>query len=165
MGKYEEFINQVVLDPRSYKQPNFQKVQSLIRKMRIVVPKDMADEFQEFSEKCKVAYEESQLKETLMDDAPDEFIDQLFCVLMENPVKLPSGNIIDLALLKKHLLKNPYDPYTRAPLKIEDVEPLPELKAKIDEFRNENLETFRQVRRLQKKNELKEDDDDIDDLE
>ena len=165
MGKYEKFINQVVLDPRSYKQPNFQKVQSLIRKMKIMVPADMADEFQEFSEKCKDAYEENQLKETFMNEAPDEFIDQLFCVLMENPVKLPSGNIIDLAQLKKHLLNDPSDPYTRAPLKIEDVEPLPELKAKIEEFRNEKLEAFRQARELLRKNELKEDDDDIDDLE
>ena len=153
MGKYEKFVNQVVVDPRSYKNANFQKVLALIRRMKIIVPGDLAKEFESFSNKWKDAFEENQLKASFMDDAPDEFVDQLFCVLMETPVELPSGNIIDLGQLKKHLLNDPTDPYTRSPLKIEDVKPLPELKARIDQFREEKLEAFRQARDLKRFND------------
>ena len=151
MGKYENFVNQVVIDPRAYNQENFEKVLSQIRTKKIIVMSNIADEFWEFISKWQEAYEDSKLKESFMEDAPEEYIDQLFCILMENPVRLPSGNIIDLGQLKKHLLNDPIDPYTRAPMRIEDVEPLPELKAKIDQFREEKLEAFRQAKDLIKK--------------
>ena len=142
MGNYQKFVDQVVLDARSYREENFNKVLRLIKKLKITVPGDKVKNFEKFAEKCAEASEEIKLKESLMDDAPDEFVDQLFCILMETPVKLPSNNIVDLSQLKKHLINDPTDPYTRAPLKLEDVEELPELKARIDEFRQQKLEEF-----------------------
>ena len=150
MAQSQNFIDSVVLDARSYKERNFEKVIKLMKKAKITVPMDEAKEFEVFVEKCKESFEENQLKETFMDEAPDEYMDQLFCVLMENPVELPSGNIIDLGQLKKHLLNDPTDPYTRAPLKIEDVKECPELKAKIEEFRDSKLEEFRKEKEKRK---------------
>lgn len=100
-----------------------------------------------------------------MNDAPDEYVDQLFCILMEDPVMLPSGNIIDRGQLKKHLLNDPTDPYTRAPLKLEDVEELPELKEKISAFRKEKLEQFRQAKEAKQKAYDEEDEHDFNDFE
>lgn len=159
-GKYQKFIDQVVVDTRSYKEQNFEKVLRLIHRFKISVSGDIAKEFEEFTTKCKEAFEENQLKETFMDDAPDEFVDQLFCILMDTPVMLPSGNTVDLSQLKKHLMNDPTDPYTRAPLKIEDVEPMPELKAKIDAFRQAKLEEFQKEKERRKKQIEDEADDD-----
>lgn len=165
MGKYEKFVNQVVLDPRSYKEQNFEKVLKLMKKLKISVPGDKAKEFEEFTNKCKDAFEENQLRETFMDDAPDEFVDQLFCVLMETPVMLPSGNVVELSQLKKHLLNDPTDPYTRAPLKLEDVEAMPELKEKIDQFRAAKLEEFQKEKEKRKLKIQEEADEGVNDFE
>lgn len=167
MGNYPAFIDCVVLDARSYKERNFDKVLRLIRKSKLMVPIDKFKEFEKFVEKCKESFEENQLKETFMGDAPEEYMDQLFCVLMENPVKLPSGNIVDLTQLKKHLLNDPTDPYTRADLNIEDVEELPELREKVAKFREEKLEEFRleKERRQKKLEEEGEDEQDMEDFE
>ena len=47
-----------------------------------------------------------------MEDCPEKFIDEVFQVMMETPVILPSGNRTDLIMLKKHLMIDPSDPYT-----------------------------------------------------
>jgi ubiquitin conjugation factor E4 B len=167
MGQYQRFVDQVVLDSRSYRELNFVKVRKLIKKFKVKVSGDQAKEFSAFIDKCKDAFEENKLKETFMEDAPDEFIDQLFCVLMENPVKIPSGNIVELSQLKKHLMNDSSDPYTRAPMKLEDAEPIPELKARIDTFREEKLQAFRleKERRQKEVEDDNDNDNDIDNLD
>mmetsp|Transcript_11263 Transcript_11263/g.12720 ORF Transcript_11263/g.12720 Transcript_11263/m.12720 type:complete len:86 (+) Transcript_11263:661-918(+) len=75
---------------------------------------------------------------------------------MEHPVLLPSDNIVDLNQLKKHLMNDATDPYTRAPLKLEDVKEMPELKARIDAFRQEKLEAFRKAKE-ERANQVAED--------
>lgn len=162
MGQYQRFVDQIVVDTRSYKEQNFDKVLKLIHKFKISVSGDTANEFEALTNKCKEAHEEIMLKETFMDDAPEEFVDQLFCVLMDNPVKLPSGNAVDLNQLKKHLLNDPTDPYTRNPMKLEDVEPMPELQEKIADFRKEKLEEFQKEKERRQKAIADELDDDMD---
>ena len=44
--------------------------------------------------------------------------------VMRNPVLLPSSRaIVDLATIKSHLLSDPKDPFNRAPLTLDDVQP------------------------------------------
>eukprot|EP00941_MAST-03F_sp_MAST-3F-sp1_P001300 g1300.t1 len=69
------------------------------------------------------------------DDIPDEFCDLIFGELMDNPVVLPSNNIVDRDFIEQHLLTNPTDPFTRFPMSIEDVVPATELKERIDEWK------------------------------
>jgi hypothetical protein len=54
---------------------------------------------------------------------PDEFTDPLYNTLLENPVYLPtSDTIVDLLIIKRHLLSNSNDPFTREPLTLEEIE-------------------------------------------
>lgn len=49
-------------------------------------------------------------------DAPEEFRDPLMDTLMEEPVKLPSGIVMDKAVIIRHLLNSATDPFSRQPL-------------------------------------------------
>lgn len=75
-----------------------------------------------------------------MEDAPIDFMDPLLDTLMKDPVRLPtSGNIVDRATIAQHLLNDEKDPFNRKPLTIEQVEPVPELKARINEWLEQKL--------------------------
>lgn len=52
-----------------------------------------------------------------------------------DPVVLPSKNVMDRSIITRHLLSDPKDPFTKQPLKVEDLEADLELKAKIEEWR------------------------------
>jgi len=82
-------------------------------------------------------------------EVPDEFLDPLLCTLMKDPVRLPtSGYAMERAAIEQHLLNQPTDPFNRQPLSLTDLEPLPELKAKI--------ETWVEEQRLSKRKEKEE---------
>jgi ubiquitin conjugation factor E4 B len=61
-------------------------------------------------------------------DAPDEYLDPLMQTLMLDPVRLPSGNAIDRPTITRHLLNDPTDPFTRQPMRVDDLVELPLLK-------------------------------------
>ena len=68
-------------------------------------------------------------------DVPDEYLDPLMATIMKDPVLLPrSKAVVDRSTIKAHLLSDSTDPFNRSPLKIEDVIPDAELKAKIEAF-------------------------------
>ena len=71
-------------------------------------------------------------EEALLGDIPEEFTDPIVDELMRDPVILPSGNIVDRATIRQQLLNKPLDPFNRAPMTMDDIEPAVELKAKID---------------------------------
>ncbi|KAL0222330.1 hypothetical protein RCL1_002184 [Eukaryota sp. TZLM3-RCL] len=73
-------------------------------------------------------------KELLAERAPMEYLDALMDTLMEDPVKLPGGQVMDKAVLYRMLLADPRDPFTRAPLSMDEVTELPELKREISEW-------------------------------
>ncbi len=70
----------------------------------------------------------------LHDDAPYEYLDPLLQTLMRDPVKLPSGNIVDRSTIAQHLLNDETDPFNRQPLTINQLEPQDKLKAEIEEW-------------------------------
>jgi ubiquitin conjugation factor E4 B len=67
-------------------------------------------------------------------DAPEEFLDPLTYVLMKDPVRLPSGNVMDRDCVQRMLLTRPLDPWTTKPLKIDECVPDAELKARIEQY-------------------------------
>lgn len=70
------------------------------------------------------------------DDAPEEFLDPITTLLMEDPVKLPSSNIVvDRNTIEKHLLSDPTDPFNRSKLSKEMLIPCDELRANINEYK------------------------------
>lgn len=77
------------------------------------------------------ALEKHASEEELLQNAPDEFKDEILDTLMSDPVLLPSGHIVDRSTIAQHLLNDPTDPFTRSELKMEDVKPATELKERI----------------------------------
>ncbi|CAM9868591.1 unnamed protein product [Phaeothamnion confervicola] len=68
-----------------------------------------------------------------MDEMPDEFLDPVLATPMTDPVRLPhSGTVMDRQTILQHLLNDSTDPFSRAPLTKEMLEPATDVKAKID---------------------------------
>jgi ubiquitin conjugation factor E4 B len=63
---------------------------------------------------------------------PDHFLDPIMCTLMTDPVLLPSGDNMDRANITRHLLTDETNPFTRQPLKVQDLVPNEKLKAEIE---------------------------------
>ena len=55
--------------------------------------------------------------------------------LMTEPVRLPSGVVIDRQVIVRHLLNSNQDPFNRQPLSVAMLIPDHELKARINEWR------------------------------
>jgi hypothetical protein len=64
-------------------------------------------------------------------EAPEEFECALLCTLMKDPVKLPCGTVVDRSSIMQQLLNVGKNPFTNLPMTVEDLVPLPELKARI----------------------------------
>lgn len=78
--------------------------------------------------------------------APDEFLDPVMYTVMEDPVLLPTSNsVMDRATISQHLLNDDSDPFNRQPLKLEQLLPQPELKQKIQEWKQEQLASRRNI--------------------
>jgi hypothetical protein len=67
-------------------------------------------------------------------DTPQEFLDALTYELMRDPVRLPSGNVLDRGTVTKIIMSRPVDPFTLNELRIEDCLPDEELGRQIAEY-------------------------------
>ncbi|KAG4424499.1 hypothetical protein IFR04_002377 [Cadophora malorum] len=131
----EAFIVAVARDGRSYKPENFDAATRIISRYSLRSGEDIAA-FEKLKERFKIARFNDDQEEEDMGEAPEEFMDPLMATLMTDPVMLPvSRTILDRSTIRSHLLSDPNDPYSRAPLKIEDVIPQPELQARIEAWR------------------------------
>lgn len=54
---------------------------------------------------------------------PEEFRDPISADVMTDPVRLPSGNVVDRATIVRCLQADPVDPFSRAPLSAEQLQP------------------------------------------
>ncbi|KAF9046597.1 ubiquitin elongating factor core-domain-containing protein [Panaeolus papilionaceus] len=127
------FIKSVAGDGRSYSKELFDRAADIAIRRTLKSEAEIAT-LRAFVAKVEEAKANLEAEEDL-GEVPDEFLDPLMFTVMKNPVLLPSSKtILDLATIKSHLLSDSKDPFNRAPLKIEDVVPVPELKARIEEF-------------------------------
>lgn len=55
--------------------------------------------------------------------------------LMANPVRLPSGVVMDRPVIVRHLLNSNQDPFNRQILTLDMLEPVPELKHRIEQWK------------------------------
>jgi hypothetical protein len=67
-------------------------------------------------------------------DAPEEFTDAVTFEPMTEPVRLPSGQVLDRETVRKVLARNPINPFTMAALTIEECIPERELGERITEY-------------------------------
>ncbi|KAJ1726876.1 Ubiquitin conjugation factor E4 [Coemansia biformis] len=133
------FVAAVAEDDRSYSAELFDKAYEILERWSLKSAGSL-ERLQEFAQKCAGAKVDSRMVEYLESQAPDEYLDPLLASLMTNPVRLPtSGNVMDLAAIKGQLLSDPRDPFNRAPLTVDMLEPLPELKREIAEWRDRKI--------------------------
>ncbi|OJJ41121.1 hypothetical protein ASPWEDRAFT_34613 [Aspergillus wentii DTO 134E9] len=141
----ENFIFAVARDGRSYKPVNFEKAAEILRKFSLKSPEDLR-RWEILQKKVMEARAVDEQAEEDLGEVPDEFLDPLIYTLMEDPVILPNSRMsIDRSTLRSHLLSDPHDPFNRVPLKMEDVKPDTELKAKIEAFKAQRITERRQA--------------------
>ena len=60
--------------------------------------------------------------------------------LMEDPVELPgSHTIIDRQTIELHLMNDKTDPFNRSPLTVDKLIPRPDIKERIQEYKQEKI--------------------------
>ena len=134
LSSFEAFIRAVACDTRSY---NAHLLNSALSELeaRRVTNTDNLMTFKQLIAKANDVYMEEQGLEEKLGEIPEEFQDPLMQVLMRDPVLLPaSKTIVDRSTIARHLLSDPTDPFTRTPLKMEEVVPDTQLKQRINEF-------------------------------
>uniref|UniRef100_A0A5F8HHF8 Ubiquitin conjugation factor E4 n=1 Tax=Monodelphis domestica TaxID=13616 RepID=A0A5F8HHF8_MONDO len=134
------FAKAIADDQRSYSKELFEEV---ILKMRKAGIKSTIaiEKFKLLAEKVEEIVAKNARAEIDYSDAPDEFRDPLMDTLMTDPVRLPSGTIMDRSIILRHLLNSPTDPFNRQMLTESMLEPVPELKEQIQAWMREKQNT------------------------
>jgi ubiquitin conjugation factor E4 B len=80
--------------------------------------------------------------DALARSAPEELLDPLLNTLLWDPVRAGAGagaRVYDRASITQQLLTDPRDPFTKLPLREEDLQPLPELAARVEAWVRQQL--------------------------
>lgn len=154
------FLKEIIADTRSFKLDIYAEAKNLFEKFSYGEAGQTLHLGDQDREKMTLVFntiqEFSQKEDNLdleidYDDAPDEFMDAVMFTLMDDPVMLPtSRNVMDRGCIVRQLLNNEQDPFNRAPLTVADLIPMPELKAKIQKYKQKKYQEA-----LNKKNEEK----------
>jgi len=138
-NKSDQFCRAICRDGRSYSADLFQQainVLSLIDNRDY----DIINKFKKLGHKIEEMFRLQQLEELNFDDAPDEYLDPIMSILMNDPVILPnSKKIVDRSTIARHLLSDQSDPFNRSPLSLQDVIPATELKEQIEQWKTTKL--------------------------
>lgn len=124
------FAKAIADDQRSYSKELFEEVISKMRKAGIKSTIAI-EKFKLLLDKVEEIVAKNARAEIDYSDAPDEFRDPLMDTLMSEPVRLPSGTIMDRSIILRHLLNSSTDPFNRQTLTESMLEPVPELKERI----------------------------------
>uniref|UniRef100_A0A8C7EMB8 Ubiquitin conjugation factor E4 n=1 Tax=Neovison vison TaxID=452646 RepID=A0A8C7EMB8_NEOVI len=130
------FAKAIADDQRSYSKELFEEVISKMRKAGIKSTIAI-EKFKLLAEKVEEIVAKNARAEIDYSDAPDEFRDPLMDTLMTDPVRLPSGTVMDRSVILRHLLNSPTDPFNRQTLTESMLEPVPELKEQIHAWMRE----------------------------
>lgn len=121
--KQQEAIHNFLLavgkDERSYNHNHFIRARDIIQKTGIRSPA-VCEAIIDFAN----AVERNRIIDLeIVIDYPDEYLDPLLSEVMKDPVKLPSGTIMDRSVIVRHLLNKETDPFTNLPLTLEQLVP------------------------------------------
>ncbi|XP_064461145.1 ubiquitin conjugation factor E4 B-like [Ornithodoros turicata] len=123
-------------DERSYSAALFRDAAARMRKALIKTTAQV-EQFEHLAQRVEELRRDA--REIDYSDAPDEFRDPLMDTLMEDPVILPSGNVVDKATIVRHLLNSNTDPFNRQPLTEDMLHPAAALKKRIDDWKRSKL--------------------------
>lgn len=130
---FPPFLSAVARDERSYRPQLFADAAARMRRA-CVKPQPRLEQFEQLVSRIAAAAEQAR-RHADYADAPDEFRDPLMDTLMEEPVVLPSGHVVDKATIVRHLLNSNTDPFNRQPLTEEMLRPDEELRQRITEWK------------------------------
>jgi len=127
-----ELLQAVSKDERCYSHSAFLRARDIMSKTGIRPP-SVCSKIEQFANEVKAYVVEQP---SIPDDfeIPPQMLDPIMHEIMSDPVKLPSGVIMDRPYIVQHLLNKETDPFTNLPLTLADLVPQTELKAEIEEF-------------------------------
>ncbi|XP_058062779.1 ubiquitin conjugation factor E4 B [Anopheles bellator] len=129
----DEFAAALAGDERSFEKHFFEDAAKRVERIGIRT-RGQVDEFRKLIEKAAEIYVKNQENADEFAEAPDDFKDPLMDTLMTDPVVLPSGTIMDRAIITRHLLNSSTDPFNRQPLTEDMLIPATELKERIQQW-------------------------------
>merc|ERR1719311_1617017 len=123
----------IMEDGRSYKPKTFRKAVSILRRENMIA-KELLKDFETFVNELNdlASAQEAALANV---EVPDNYLDPIMSEIMNDPVLLPtSKTIMDRKVIERHIMSNDDVPFNRMKLAVSDLQPQPELKAKIQAF-------------------------------
>lgn len=136
LSKFEEFQQAVASDTRSYSQELFSFIISQLRSFK---ENEYVFQMESFAKLVQKQFDNLSTQEMDLGEIPDEFLDPITSELMQDPVTLPSSQVVDRQTIIRHLLNDPTDPFTRNPLSEDMLEPNLELKEKIKAWKESKI--------------------------
>ncbi|XP_054268263.1 ubiquitin conjugation factor E4 B [Macrosteles quadrilineatus] len=134
----EQFAAAIASDERSFRKELFDDAALRMERAVIKTPVEL-EKFRKLAQQAAEIVIQNMKREVDFSDAPEEFRDPLMDTLMEDPVLLPSGKIMDRDTIIRHLLNSNTDPFSRQPLSEDMLQPAPELKERIQTWKREKL--------------------------
>jgi len=132
LGESSSFVAAVSRDGRSYSPTLFPGTERVLVK---VGRADLAAAIGHLATLVGRASSQHREEEELLAGAPDEFLCPIMSILMTDPVRLPSSKqVVDRSTIARHLLSDQSDPFNRAPLTMDQVEPETELRQRVEEW-------------------------------
>jgi len=142
---FSEFVLATVRDERSYDQGNLRKA---LRVLQSVMAPAELEALEQFANKCVEVKQQDLQEEAELGEVPDDYLDEITAEIMDDPVRLPSGKVVDRPTIARHLLSDETDPFNRQrctlDMLVEDVE----LRERIQAFRKERREAAKQQRAM-----------------
>ena len=125
------FVAAIAADGRAYRDEVFIETGAILRQLGSKSESQIAS-FEALAERARLTHAAAEEEEADLGDVPDHFLDPIMCTLMTDPVLLPSGDNMDRANITRHLLTDETNPFTRQPLKVQDLVSNDALKAEIE---------------------------------
>lgn len=130
----ESFAAAIAADERSFRKELFEDAALRIERISIKSAAEL-EKFRNLAHRATEIAIQNIKREVDYNDAPDEFRDPLMDTLMDDPVMLPSGKVMDRSVIMRHLLNSSTDPFSRQPLSEDMLQPAPELKERIEAWK------------------------------
>lgn len=132
----DNFAAALASDERSFCKELFTDAANRMERSSIKTTTEI-ERFMVLAERAAVIARDNQARDEDYGDAPEEFRDPLMDTLMEEPVKLPSGIVMDRAVIIRHLLNSATDPFSRQPLSEDMLTPALDLKERISAWKQQ----------------------------
>ncbi|XP_015606835.1 ubiquitin conjugation factor E4 B [Cephus cinctus] len=132
----DNFAAALASDERSFCKELFTDAANRLERSNIKTTTEI-ERFMALAERAAVIARDNRARDEDYGDAPEEFRDPLMDTLMEEPVKLPSGIVMDRAVIVRHLLNSATDPFSRQPLSEDMLTPVLDLKERISAWKQQ----------------------------